>query len=213
MLPPRSQRAHDKVLQAALRLFSERGIDATSMDSIAELSGVSKATIYKHWPDKDALCLEVLGSLQQPLPETSAGDIRSCIVTLLKRQPAEHGSKVMARVLPHFVAYAARNPGFSSALRARVMEPSHSQLTTLLQRAVAEGELSAALDIHLAVALLLGPMFYRRAMGLIRIPQPADMAERVVDAFWRAFGTSSRDLGPDPPRAPRPSRRTSAART
>ena len=46
-----------------MELFAERGIDATSMDAIAEASGVSKATIYKHWPDKDALCLEVMGYL------------------------------------------------------------------------------------------------------------------------------------------------------
>ena len=44
----RSADAHRKVLDAALELFAERGIDATSMDAIAEASGVSKATIYKH---------------------------------------------------------------------------------------------------------------------------------------------------------------------
>jgi len=33
-------------VDAAVLLFSERGIDATSMDAIAEASGVSKATIY-----------------------------------------------------------------------------------------------------------------------------------------------------------------------
>ena len=56
---PRSAEAHTKVLLAAVHLFAEQGIEATSMDSIAEASGVSKATIYKHWQDKDALCLEV----------------------------------------------------------------------------------------------------------------------------------------------------------
>ena len=60
---PRSALAHKKVLNAAVELFSERGIDATSMDAIAETAGVSKATIYKHWPDKDSLCLEVMGNL------------------------------------------------------------------------------------------------------------------------------------------------------
>ena len=62
MARPRSAQAHKKVLDAAVQLFSERGIDATSMDAIAEASGVSKATIYKHWQDKDALCLEVMRS-------------------------------------------------------------------------------------------------------------------------------------------------------
>ncbi|MBV8904184.1 MAG: helix-turn-helix transcriptional regulator, partial [Acidobacteriia bacterium] len=43
---PRSAKSHRKVLDAALSLVSERGIEATSMDAIAEASGVSKATIY-----------------------------------------------------------------------------------------------------------------------------------------------------------------------
>ncbi|HMV48309.1 MAG TPA: helix-turn-helix domain-containing protein, partial [Blastocatellia bacterium] len=60
MARPRSAQAHEQVLEAALRLFAERGIDATSMDAIAEASGVSKATIYKHWADKNTLCLEAL---------------------------------------------------------------------------------------------------------------------------------------------------------
>ena len=67
---PKSVKAHARVLAAAGALFADQGIDATSMDAIAEASGVSKATIYKHWPDKGALCLEVMSSLHaaEPLP-------------------------------------------------------------------------------------------------------------------------------------------------
>src|SRR6516164_2146178 len=54
MARSRSTEAHDKVLRAALGLFGERGIDATSMDAIAQASGVSKATIYNHWADEEA---------------------------------------------------------------------------------------------------------------------------------------------------------------
>ena len=60
MTRPRSKQAHDKVLHAALDLFAERGIEAASMDAIAQASGVSKATIYNHWADKEALLLEVM---------------------------------------------------------------------------------------------------------------------------------------------------------
>lgn len=38
-------KAHAKVVRAALDLFGERGIEATSMGAIAQASGVSKATI------------------------------------------------------------------------------------------------------------------------------------------------------------------------
>ena len=43
--------------------MAERGIESTSMDAIAEASGVSKATIYNHWADKEALLLEVMADL------------------------------------------------------------------------------------------------------------------------------------------------------
>jgi AcrR family transcriptional regulator len=60
MARQRSEEAHDRVLRAALGLFGERGIDAASMDAIAQASGVSKATIYNHWPNKEALLIDVM---------------------------------------------------------------------------------------------------------------------------------------------------------
>ncbi|HVW86443.1 MAG TPA: helix-turn-helix domain-containing protein, partial [Bryobacteraceae bacterium] len=57
-----SKEAHDKVLAAAIRLIAERGIEGTSMDAIASASGVSKATVYKHWANKEALLIEVVKS-------------------------------------------------------------------------------------------------------------------------------------------------------
>ena len=78
MARTRSSEAHDKVLRAALDLFGERGIDATSMDAIAQASGVSKATIYNHWADKEALLMEVMefihGVNRQP-ERIDTGDI------------------------------------------------------------------------------------------------------------------------------------------
>ena len=63
MAKQKSARAHSQVIESAVTLFAERGLEATSMDAIAKASGVSKATIYRHWPDKDSLCLEVLAYL------------------------------------------------------------------------------------------------------------------------------------------------------
>src|SRR5450432_266737 len=90
MARPRSAKAHKKVLDAAIELFSERGIDATSMDSIAEASGVSKATIYKHWQDKDALGLEVMGhlhGLDEEPPVFDSTDFRADLIAQLQYQP------------------------------------------------------------------------------------------------------------------------------
>ena len=185
----RSPRAHKSVLDAALKLFADQGIDATSMDAIATESGVSKATIYKHWPNKDALCLEVLASskgLNEP-PVLKTGDNRADMIAVLKQHPprAQSGG-LQNRLVPHFMAYAGHHPAFRKAWRARMMQPSRTQLVQLVKRSIAEGSLPADLDVDVCVAMLLGPMIYRNVLALMGRKLPENMAERVVDAFWRA---------------------------
>src|SRR5580765_574142 len=90
MVRPRSIEAHDKVLNAALALFAERGIEATSMDAIAQASGVSKATIYNHWNDKEALLLEVMlmvNGLDREPEDVDTGDLQRDLTTVLTRKP------------------------------------------------------------------------------------------------------------------------------
>jgi AcrR family transcriptional regulator len=51
---------HDTILQVARRLFIEQGYTATSIRQIAEEAGIGKATIYHHFPDKQAIILALL---------------------------------------------------------------------------------------------------------------------------------------------------------
>src|SRR5882762_8337831 len=97
----RSARAHEQVLSAAQELFSERGIDGASMDAIAETSGVSKATIYKHWPDKDALCLEVLYRLQNQIAIFETHDLPDAVTALSQYELKEQKAAAHARQMQH----------------------------------------------------------------------------------------------------------------
>ena len=92
-----SQYAHEKVLATAAELFAERGIDATSVDSIAAASRVSKATIYKHWVDKEALCLEVMvhvHRLDEGPPEIDSGDLKADLIAYLTGCTAEEAESL-----------------------------------------------------------------------------------------------------------------------
>jgi len=191
MVRSRSARAHNDVLDAALKLFAERGIDATSMDAIAEASGVSKATIYKHWPDKDALCLEVLMRLHgrdTAPPDLDSGDLRADMIAALTHQPPEQFAEVRMRMMPHLMAYAARNPSFGKVWQASVIEPPRAQIARVLERGVARGELPRSLDIDFAIALLLGPMMYGHLLKRISRKVPDTFQELVVDAFMKSYG-------------------------
>ena len=48
-------KTEEKIISAALALFSERGIGKTSMEEIAYQAGVTRVTVYRHFPDKKEL--------------------------------------------------------------------------------------------------------------------------------------------------------------
>lgn len=58
----RSEETHNKILEAAARLFSKTGYDATSVAEICQAAGVSKGAFYHHFPTKQAVFMEILNS-------------------------------------------------------------------------------------------------------------------------------------------------------
>jgi AcrR family transcriptional regulator len=191
MARPRSALAHKKVLNAAVDLFSERGMDATSMDAIAEASGVSKATIYKHWPDKDSLVLEVMSylhGLDEEPPVFDSGDFRADLIAQLQYQPAADRQALREKMMPHMIAYASRNPVLGAAWRTRVVEPARVALANLIRRGEKRHILRQGIDPEVGIALLLGPMMYRHVFTR-KLGQngPKNLEVQVADAFLAAF--------------------------
>ena len=56
----RSQETRERILDAALRVFAERGYDGASVTQICEQAGVSKGALYHHYPTKQTVFLALL---------------------------------------------------------------------------------------------------------------------------------------------------------
>ncbi len=189
MARTKSARAHRKVLDAALELFAEHGMDGTSVDAIAGRSGVSKATIYKHWADKNSLALEALVyllGLDEKRPVFDSGDLRADLVDALNYQPLEPKPELKKRIMPHLMAYAGRNREFGDQWRSRVIDPPRRQVMEILKRGIKQRELAAGLNLEMSVAILLGPMLYRHIfLSHSATKLPASLARQVVAGFWK----------------------------
>jgi AcrR family transcriptional regulator len=186
----RSQSAHDRVLRAALELFAERGIEATSMDAIVQASGVSKATIYNHWANKEALLMEVMlfvNGLDRVPDDPDTGDPCQDIATVLCRRPPDEFDEMRRRMMPTLISYSALNREFGEAWRHRVLEPPRQSLRRILRRAMKRGLIQINLDLDVAMAQLLGPMMYRHIFHKDTHPDAHDIGEEVAKAFWRAY--------------------------
>jgi AcrR family transcriptional regulator len=179
----RSARAHEEVLKAALALITDHGIDVTSVDAIAEASGVSKATIYRHSRTKEEICLEALSKVDGDFLVFDSDDPRSDLVELLRYVARARKPETLGKLWPRIVGYAVGNPAFGAALRARFDEPRHEQVSRLITRAIFRGKLRRDLDLNSAPDMLLGPIMYRRLQNSV---VPPDLPEKVVDTFWKA---------------------------
>jgi len=187
-----SESAHKKAVYAALKLVARHGVDGTSMDAIAATSGVSKATLYKHWNDKEALLLEVMATVAglNTRPTFDSGDTRADMIAMLAYHPKQN-RVTRERLLPEFVAYSARNMEFGTAWRTMAMEPPRRELTRLINQGIAKGELNDGLDLDLCLALMLGPVLYWHIFLRKTMEDPRKLAEGVVEVFWRAYGKAA----------------------
>jgi len=194
MARPPSKEAHEKVLKAAFRLIAERGVEGASMDAIAADSGVSKATVYKHWADKDALLIDVIRHQSASHPDFNTGDARADLTEMLRFLARRPKSRETAKIWPLIMGYAASNPRFARALRQYVLRPRRNLVLRLLAQGAETGGLRENIDPEFAMDLLIGPIMHRRFIDDKNVPP--DLPERVVDYFWKAFART-RTATPD----------------
>lgn len=90
----------DKITQAAISLFAQRGYFGVSMQDLAKELEVSKAALYYHFPSKDRLFLTVL--------ESVFGDLFSEVTLAAKksRNPAE----AVIKVLETYFSFSLERP-------------------------------------------------------------------------------------------------------
>jgi AcrR family transcriptional regulator len=63
------------VLEVAMRLFGERGVQAVTMDEIARAAGVGKGTLYRRYADKALLCLALMDACFHTFQEAATAEL------------------------------------------------------------------------------------------------------------------------------------------
>ena len=137
---PRTPGAEEKILNAALEEYGERGWAGFTMDGVARRAGVGKSTVYLRWHDKDALLTDAVTStgLELTAVDTGSfeGDLRQLAINLLRHL---HGAAGWAslRVIFDCASSSERLGQFSAA----VTEIHGRQVEQICSRAIARGEM------------------------------------------------------------------------
>ena len=177
---PRSERAHQAILDAANKILEERGFVDLTMDEVAQRAGVSKPTIYRRWPTKGTLVFEAFSAdflTRQPLPDT--GSLRGDLLAALRAWIRVVKGTVTGRTLRGLIAEVQRDAELAEIWREQFTGPVRSQHRTMINRAVERGEVSPGTDPDVVLDLLYGPAYHRLLQS--HLPLSDRFARAVVE--------------------------------
>lgn len=161
MARPRSEQAHRAALDATVEVLLESGVDGATFDEIAARSGVAKSTLYRHFGTKEALVAQAAQGcvIEHPTPDT--GDLDEDLLFLFNRYHSAEDEQRLPDLLPMLIDAALRDPALQEVVD-ELLEERRRPMRTVLQLAQLRGEISRDLDLDTAIALIVGPLTYRR---------------------------------------------------
>ncbi len=200
----RGQRTAARILDAATEVFMRAGFAGASMDAITRTAGVSKATVYSHFPSKELLfgaivrtrCAELLAPLRDAdvpkrRPEVALAEIARGFVDLVMSEPA----LALYRVV---LAEAPRFPELARVFYENGPAQAIASLAAYLEQEAERGRLDIADPVTAAEQffnLLTGYPQMRALLGIERTPGRAKLdrhVKRTLAMFLRAYGTPPR---------------------
>lgn len=137
----RSESSRRAILTATAELCSEDGYGRLTIEAIATRAGVSKKTIYRWWPSKGAVVLELLdeaASVAVDPPDTGdlATDLRALLTEVIGLLTPPHNSPAIG-----LIAEALHDPDLARDLRERLIQPRIATFKERLRRAQETGQL------------------------------------------------------------------------
>ncbi|MGO4320735.1 TetR/AcrR family transcriptional regulator [Pseudomonas sp. P9_35] len=193
-----TERKREAILQAAIAEFRSSGFEITSMDKIAATAGVSKRTVYNHFPSKEELFAEILNRLwnsitaEQDMPYSPQKPLREQLQTLLQAKLhllADENFLDLARIA---IAATIHSPERAQDMVSR-MGQREEGLTAWIRQAQADGRLKpvepafAAQQMH---GLLKTFAFWPQvSMGQPSLTQDeqAQVIESALDMFLSRY--------------------------
>lgn len=185
---PRSIETTNAILESAYTLMATTGLAATTIDAVARHSNVSKMTIYKWWPSREALLIDAFlhhAAQMLPLPPASAGSAavrtRRHAVAYAEALQGEFG-KVQLAVISECIS----KTGSAELFYARYLQFRRDALVEMITTGQRDGSILAEAPAQDLYDAIYGSLFYRYVFGIA--PITSAYARNLVDLVLRPKG-------------------------
>jgi AcrR family transcriptional regulator len=184
----------ERLLAAARELIEEGGYGSASVAAIAERTGVAAGTLYRHFPSKEDLFVEVFRSV-------CAGEERAMLAAADSLPAGATAVERLEAVLTTFARRALRNPRLAWALLAEPVdqlvdaerlayrERYAALVARELRAAIDAGELPAQ-DVEFTAAALVGGCGEALVGPLSSVADAEDVVASIGTFVRRAIGAT-----------------------
>ncbi|QSO49068.1 TetR/AcrR family transcriptional regulator [Alicyclobacillus mengziensis] len=188
----------ETIMRTATRLFMEFGYEGVSVEQVAELCGVTKATVYYHYDNKASLFTKSVIDLMNR--------IRQHTVNVLSESTSLRDKLTRVAELRLSVPYAVHDfdglmgeaTGVLTAAQLESMKEAEQQIVQVIanefERAVATGEIEEIrpeIAAHIYLALLMVGKA-RSSDGDRLFASPREAAEELVATFWEGIASKQK---------------------
>jgi AcrR family transcriptional regulator len=161
---PQVQRTQNLMIASAQHLLSEHGAEAVTHLKVAQHAGVARATVYRHWPDRAAILLDLLRANADVVPVPADPDlplvdrVSATLATFARALNGDGG-----RTLAAMIGLAEWDKDVFAALE-RMTQFGPMLLRSIIADGIADGSLVAESDPGLVADMLIGPLYFRRLL-------------------------------------------------
>lgn len=187
-------------MRAALEVFGEAGVAATTLDQIADRAGVSKGTIYLYFASKEELFRQAISYALTPLeanpPQPAPGSPTRQLLDTISRQWVFLTSPDTVTVSRLVQAEHWQFPELAELYATEVVSRFVGQLTPIIRRGVNTGEFRV-LDPLVAARMLVGLTIYNAlwpATGAASAPSRKNSTEvlrELTEFYLQAVAVSN----------------------
>ncbi|MGE0630357.1 MAG: TetR/AcrR family transcriptional regulator [Hyphomicrobiaceae bacterium] len=185
----------EKILEAALDIFSSKGFEAARLDDVAKRAGVAKGTLYLYFESKEALFEQLIMTMVAPIiahlksiaadGSASVPAAFEAIFGMFQNEVLGTRRRLLMRLI---ISEGSRFPDIAAFYYREIVSPGLRMFRSLLKRAEREGLLvNPAVSDHpqLVVAPLLMAVVWDGLFGTIEALDVGKLMRAHISSFIR----------------------------
>ena len=182
---PRIERSHLAVLDAAVALLFDGGVDEITHAKVAAAAGVSRTTVYKHYPHRSDLLHATLEAAGKPVPPASelTGFVRNDLITLLSNLASDLRDEGRTKMIAVMIERALHDDTVAT-VRDRFIAELVQTFTAIIRMGDKTGQLRAGGAPMQAFGSMAGSLLFHRLLANEVVDN--QLVTDVVDSFVAA---------------------------